>query len=196
MVTRFKGSCGRVPSSFRKPSNEVRNALGVRSSGARFNQVDMLLKRASTSSWLCPEDKKEMVHCCTLRSPTWHAAHNNTPLFFSSLLALSPWRFKWVDLRSNPFCTISDNPWEMISMVRLLLHETKCGDSTVKATKPCINKVVELIRGLDHEANSLALMLGDLGHECFAASIESMMAVTVEGLAEDEANLLKLLKCQ
>ena len=81
-------------------------------------------------------------------------------------------------------------------MVRLLLHETKCGDSTVRATNPWINKVVELNRGLDHDANSFAFILGDFGHACFAASIESMMAVTVEGHAEDDANLLKLLKCQ
>ena len=81
-------------------------------------------------------------------------------------------------------------------MVRLLLHETKCGDNTVNATNPWTNKVVELNLGRDHDANSFAFMLGDFGHECFAASIESMMAVTVEGLDDDEDNLLKLLKCQ
>jgi hypothetical protein len=81
-------------------------------------------------------------------------------------------------------------------MVRLLLHDTKCGDSTVRATNPWISKVVELSRGLDHDANSLAFMLGDFGHACLAASIESMMHVTMEGDADEDASLLRDLQCQ
>jgi hypothetical protein len=39
-------------------------------------------------------------------------------------------------------------------------------------------------------------MLGDFGHACLAASIESMMHVTMEGDADEDASLLRDLQCQ
>ena len=84
----------------------------------------------------------------------------------------------------------------MISMVLLLFELTKCGLITLSCTKPWMSKVVELNFGRGHDANSLALMHLAFGQLCFAQSIESMMAVTVVGAAEDAANLLSERKCQ
>lgn len=196
MRTCLSGSYGRFSFTSMNPCRECWKAAGVRSCWLLFSHVAMLLKQPSISSWLWPEDKNDRVHSLMRPRATWVEAHWSSPLFFNSLLALSPWRTKWVDLRSYPFWLTSVSPWEMISMLRLELQVTKCGDKIVNARNPCIKSVVELNRGLDQLANSFAFIVVVLGHECFAASILSMIAVTTAGQELEPDKRLRLRLCQ
>lgn len=127
------------------------------------------------SSWEWPLDRNEAVQDPKRFMATCWAARKRIQLFFSSLEQLSPCNWRWVARRSNPSWEIKDNPWLMISVERLLLQVTKCGDNTVRATCPWISSEVELSLGRAHEANPM----------------ESRIAVIVEGQDDEDAKRLK-----
>ena len=143
------------------------------------------------SSWEWPLDRNEAVQDPKRFMATCWAAHKRIQLFFSSLEQLSPCNWRWVARRSNPSWEIKDNPWLMISVERLLLQVTKCGDNTVRATCPWISSEVEPSLGRAHEANSLEDMHLALGHECLSTPMESRIAVIVEGQDDEDAKRLK-----
>ena len=196
MITRLNGSYGLFSLQSMNPCNASWKACGVKISLLRLSHVAICEKVPSISSWLWPEDKKERVTSFTLQRATWHAAQCSNALFLSSLLALSPCKIRWVPVKLYPSWFARVKPWEMISMLLLLVQLTKCGLKTVMATWPWIKRVVELKRGRAQLLNSFENIVGDFGQLCFAASMESMMAVTVAGSELDADNLLTLRFCQ
>lgn len=160
----------------KKDRRQSRKANGVGSSWFLSRWALMTLNIASMSSWECPELKNEIWAPPSLWRQIHDPTKRRTPTFLTSFEELSAWRLSQTDLKSILAASLL-RPADKISHVLELPEVTRLGLRARRTMWPCTNKLVLVSRGRLKLENSLLFIERLRGHACFAASIESSMAV-------------------
>ena len=157
-------------------SKQSQKHAGVWRSGNWDSHARKFENIESMSSWLCPEDRKLIWHPFSFRLAICHAKWRSRVLFLHSFEQLSPWIWRKMWRKSIRFSWESlDKAYDKISVVRDEFVDIAWCDKTVKTMWPWANIEVQARRGLPQLQKSFPFMMGDLGHEYFAMSIESSM---------------------
>lgn len=195
-VTCRSGSWGRLRMSLKNDCKQSRKAEGVHNSLWSSKWERRRLNSASTSSWLWPELKKLSSAPATLWRATHMAIRRSTELFLISFVQLSACTLMKQLVRSVFWATIV-SPAERISADLEEFVDTVCDDNASNVRYPWTIIVVLEGLGLTKEANSFEAIDRLRGHECFWASILSMMMVISRESPNDAApNLERALAPQ